>query len=162
MPLSINYNTTDVYIEGQPVARGGNAPTAMNASVGLDYFETLGVAIVRGRDFVEGDREDAPRVIVVNETFARRFFPGADPSDEAVGKRVSFGSATNRPWQIVGVARDGKSSASGSAAHVRLLSAVAGLRINRDALGARVANPDAMIAAFRDAVRRLEQLPRLK
>jgi len=157
VPLSINYNSTDVYVEGQPPVRGADVPTAMNATVGLDYFETMSVPIVRGRDFGEGDREDAPRVIVVNETFARRFFTGANPSDGAIGKRVSFGGAGNRPWQIAGVARDGKYFSIGEAPRMFVYFPLRqGYEPRATLLVHTSLKPEAMIATIREEVRRLD------
>ncbi|MBA2339724.1 MAG: ABC transporter permease [Pyrinomonadaceae bacterium] len=107
VPLSLNYNSTDVYVEGQPPARGANVPTVMNASVGSNYFSTMAIPLMQGREFGEMDKEDAPRVCIINEAFARRFFPGANPVESAIGKRV--GRGTDGPFaQIVGVATDGK------------------------------------------------------
>ena len=69
-----------------------------------DYFRTLGVAVVRGRPFAKTDAPGAPGVAMVNETFARRYWSGADP----LGKRISL-NGDQGPWlEIVGVARDGK------------------------------------------------------
>jgi predicted permease len=108
LPLSLNYNSTDLYVEGRPGARGANAPVSMNASVEREYFRAMGVPLVAGRGFDERDDEKSPRVVVVNETLARRFFPGRDPAREALGKRIGF-SGDNGPWsEIVGVAKDGK------------------------------------------------------
>ncbi len=115
VPLSLNYNSTDVYVEGQAPARGANVPTAMNASIGTNYFATMGISLVEGRDFSPADKKDAPRVVIVNETFARRFFPGANPSANAIGKRVSFGGVDGAYSQIVGVARAGKYFSIGEA-----------------------------------------------
>jgi predicted permease len=69
--------------------------------VGAHYFEVMDVGIVRGRAFTEADRVDAPPVVIVNETFAKRFWPGQDP----IGKRFSSGRAD---MEVIGVARDGK------------------------------------------------------
>jgi predicted permease len=80
----------------------------MVAAVGLNYFDTMGIPIVAGRDFGEQDKPDTPRVAIVNETFARRFFPGPNPVEEALGKRFSFDPVEGPVTQIVGVARDGK------------------------------------------------------
>jgi len=67
------------------------------------YFETIGIPILRGRDFTDRDRGGAPAVAIVNEQFARRFWPGQD----AIGKQFQ---GTNLPGviEVVGVARDGK------------------------------------------------------
>jgi predicted permease len=108
MPLSLNYSSSDIHVEGQPPARGANAPISMVASVEHEYFKTMGIPLVSGRGFNEADREDAPKVVVVNETLARRFFPGDDPARAALGRRVSFAGDAG-PWsEIVGVAADGK------------------------------------------------------
>jgi predicted permease len=107
MPLSMNYNGTTILIEGRPQERGVNAPSAMQSSVGLKYFETIGTPLVAGRDLTEQDQEGKTRSAVVNETFARKFFPGANPIENALGKQFRT-SPEDQPWQIAGVARDGK------------------------------------------------------
>ena len=68
------------------------------------YFNTVGQTLVRGRDFADTDNASAPRVCIVNESFARRYWPGQDP----IGKRVKWGRLdNNRPWMtIIGVAAD--------------------------------------------------------
>src|SRR5450755_1956557 len=70
-------------------------------TVSEGYFETLGIPIVRGRGFRASDTEIAPRVAVVNEQFAKHYWPGAD----AVGKRIRLDNRAGSPVEIVGVAR---------------------------------------------------------
>jgi predicted permease len=65
------------------------------------YFETMGVAILRGRAFLASDSAEAPRVAVVNEHFAKHYWPAGD----AVGKRIRLDSSTGTPVEIVGVAQ---------------------------------------------------------
>lgn len=74
------------------------------AAVGAGFFETLGLPLVRGRGFTHADRPGAPRVAVVNETFARRYWPGQDP----IGRRLSTSGAEGPFLDVVGVARDAK------------------------------------------------------
>ena len=64
------------------------------------------IPLLRGRDFTAQDDQRAPDVAIVNQTFARRFFP----NDDALGKRVTslIGSCTNREVEIVGVVADTK------------------------------------------------------
>lgn len=74
-----------------------------------DYFATVGIPLRAGRGLTPGDRADAPPVAVINETAARRFWPGVNP----IGRRVWFGSAPafmdpNRPVEIVGIVGDVK------------------------------------------------------
>jgi predicted permease len=68
------------------------------------YLQTMGATLLSGRFFAESDREQAPRVVIVNETFARTFYPG----EPALGKHMSFSSdGFQREWRtIVGVVRD--------------------------------------------------------
>ena len=76
---------------------------------GPGYFSTVGQRLLRGREFAETDTADAPQVCIVNESFARRFWPGQDP----LGKRVKHGRLDNpRPWYtVVGVVADTKAIA---------------------------------------------------
>ena len=89
--------------EGAPVSAPG--PSFINANVvSPRFFETLGIGLLRGRDFATSDVDGAPLVAIVNESAARRHFADADP----LGKRVSFTGAAG-PWRtIVGVVRDSK------------------------------------------------------
>ncbi|MEK6321126.1 MAG: ABC transporter permease [Acidobacteriota bacterium] len=114
VPLSGTGRGTSFQIEGQEapentVRSEGTGPqenpnTASANVVGLRYFETLGIPLLRGRDFAAQDKDGAPLVVVVNEAFARRYFDNQEP----LGKRVSFRGAQG-PWsEIVGVARDSK------------------------------------------------------
>jgi predicted permease len=65
------------------------------------YFETMGIPILRGRGFLASDTADAPRVAVVNERFAKHYWPRAD----AVGKHIRLDGRAGTPVEIVGVAR---------------------------------------------------------
>jgi putative ABC transport system permease protein len=90
-------------IEGRPVPAGQREPTVHTLVASPGYFPLMGIPVVRGRDFSDTDRGDAPRVAIVNETLARRHFPGEDP----IGKRVTIG-VMSRPVEreIVGVVAD--------------------------------------------------------
>jgi predicted permease len=71
--------------------------------VGPRYFETLGIEVLRGRDFTERDGEDAVvGAAILNETAARRYWPGENP----VGKRITVRGRARTLYEIVGVARD--------------------------------------------------------
>ncbi len=74
------------------------------AFIGGDYFEALGIPLLRGRDFGPEDRDGAMPVAIVNEAFVRKFWPGK----EALGKRVKWGSPTSTaPYmEIVGIVAD--------------------------------------------------------
>ena len=157
-PLSLNYSSNDVYIEGRPGGRGANVPLAMVASVEQGYFDAMGIPVVAGRPFGERDTSGAPRVVVVNETFARRFFPGADPAREAVGKRISS-AGDGGPWsEIVGVAKDGKYWTIGEAPQMFVYSPLAQSYSPAGTLVVRTAggDPRALIPALNAEVRALD------
>src|SRR5215213_9645760 len=93
-----------------PVVKEGEADPPPNQGVTSEcslvtpkYFEALRMPLVRGRDFTDRDDLDAPRVVVVNQAFARRFYGG---EEEALGKRFRFQQGTPL-MEIVGIARDG-------------------------------------------------------
>jgi predicted permease len=75
--------------------------SSMLDTVDEGYFATMGIPILRGRGFLASDTSDAPRVAVVNEQFAKHYWPGAD----AVGKRIHLDTPTGTPVEIVGVAQ---------------------------------------------------------
>jgi putative ABC transport system permease protein len=92
--------------EGDPEPRPGDEPRAAWRLVRSGYFATMRLPLVAGRDFDARDRADGLPVCVVNETMARRYWPGRDP----VGRRVGVGGR-NRSWlTIVGVSADAKQS----------------------------------------------------
>ena len=76
------------------------------SQIGPDFFRTLGMTIVRGRDIGPQDNETAPKVAVVNEAFARYYFGGADP----VGRRIDRGANDGGELEIVGVVKDAKAT----------------------------------------------------
>jgi len=108
IPLSLNFNSRNTFVEGKPSERGENVPLAMTASVGPGYFKTMGTPILQGREFVPQDVEKSEAVAVVNETFVRRLLPELQSSAEAVGKRFSFQGPGGPFMRIVGVANAGK------------------------------------------------------
>jgi putative ABC transport system permease protein len=75
-------------------------------SVGPDYFKTMGIPLLAGREFTRADRLGAPKVAIVNETFAKKFNLGR----EAVGKRIRPGSGGELDMEIVGLVKDSKYS----------------------------------------------------
>ena len=103
LPLSLHYLGVQVYPEGQVPARGAAIPEAMQGIVGLNYFPTMGIRLIAGRDFAVQDKKNAPPVAIVNETLARRFWP----NQSAVGKRYTTGEG-GPPIEVIGVAKDGK------------------------------------------------------
>ena len=108
VPLSLNFNSSTIFVEGQPTERGANAPSAMVASVGPKYFETMATPLVQGREFTDQDKQKSESVAIVNETFVRRLIPDAKSSADALGRRFSFAGPQGPFQRIVGIAKDGK------------------------------------------------------
>jgi predicted permease len=100
MPLSGSRFMSSIRVEGrQPLP---DEQMAFDANVvGPRYHETMGIGIVAGRGFTERDRAGSPGVVIINETMARRFFPGENP----LGKILREGTGMP-PLEIIGVARD--------------------------------------------------------
>jgi putative ABC transport system permease protein len=100
LPLASTRGDWGIRIEGQPVDR--NVALAADWQVVTPgYFEALGTPLRAGRTFTDADRADTLPVILVNETMARKFWPGTS----AIGRRLSMGS--NSPWiTVVGVVAD--------------------------------------------------------
>jgi putative ABC transport system permease protein len=89
-----------IVVEGY-ASRPGENLDVHHASVSPGYFDLLRIPLLAGRDFRDEDNETAPRVMIVNESFARRFFDGRDP----VGHRVQI---YGKPFKIVGMVKDSK------------------------------------------------------
>ena len=103
LPLSLDYSSNTVYVEGQPVTSRSKLPLAIPYSVSPKYFETMGIPL-RGRDFLPDENKKETRIAIVNETFARRFFK----NQEAIGKRFNHTGPNDPFWQIIAVVPDGK------------------------------------------------------
>jgi len=88
-------------VEGHAPISNAEADTVYYQEVGPNYFHTMGIPLLQGRDFSMRDSLQAPLVVMVSESFARRYWPGQDP----VGKRIKYGDADSpNPWmQVIGV-----------------------------------------------------------
>ena len=96
-----------VFGEGQAIRGGESANPIVNyEGVDSSYFATVGVPVLRGRATDGRDRAGSEPVVVVNETFARLFWPGKDP----IGRRIKWGSSSSHnPWlTVVGLAADAR------------------------------------------------------
>ena len=104
LPLDASSNSTDVVIEELYRKEEEDEFPILYSVVGSRYFETMGTELVSGRGFNEHDTESSPRVVIINETMARRFWPGED----AIGKGFLVWGAEGEHVEVVGVAKDGK------------------------------------------------------
>jgi predicted permease len=100
IPLSLSRKTADAYPEGY-APRPHESLEVGRADVSPRYFETLGIPMVEGRDFSVTDNDKAPRVVILDQTAANRYWPGQDP----VGKKLHI---WNSLFTVVGVVKNTK------------------------------------------------------
>jgi putative ABC transport system permease protein len=151
---------SSLYIAGRPQAVPGREPGVTRHYVGPEHFTTLGVPLLRGRAFTNDDRADRPKVAVINETAARRFWPGASP----LGQHIWVGSGTvsspDSSAEIVGVVGD---VPYGSLERGAVASVYTPYRqftyASRTVLVKADGDPIALVPAVRRAVRQVEDLP---
>ena len=111
LPLdeSVDYYSTFTIANREPPPPG-EQDQAYFRQVGYDFFRTMGVALLAGRPFSEQDRDDAPGVVIINETMARQFWPDEDPVGEHLtgtqGTYGPLGSMLMNEVEIVGVVED--------------------------------------------------------
>lgn len=84
IPLSGNHNDSVILAEGYQMQPGESVISPANAEVTPGYFESMGVTLARGRFFDQRDSADGPRVLIIDEKLARRFWPNQDP----IGRRM--------------------------------------------------------------------------
>jgi putative ABC transport system permease protein len=106
LPLAGDVWGTDLSIEGRPIPVPGEEINSTYRVCRPHYFSTMGISLIAGRDFTDRDVMDAPGVVIINETLARRHWPGEDP----VGKRITLMDPRRDPrWlTVTGVVRDVK------------------------------------------------------
>jgi predicted permease len=98
IPMTLSHKGEDAYPEGY-VPHPHEALQVYHAEVSARYFESLHIPILEGREFTPDDDEKAPRVLIVDQAAARRYWPGQDP----LGKKLMV---WGRPFTVVGVAKN--------------------------------------------------------
>jgi putative ABC transport system permease protein len=160
LPLSGDMFSISFETEGRPVAKG-DQPSSDFFSIEPGYFKTLGVSILKGRDFNERDNKDAPAVIIVNQAFARKFFPNED----VIGKRIRPGISTytDKPKmrEIVGLVSDVRNRNLSSELRAGYFVPAAQVPFNQMTLIVRTTNdPHSLITAVQNEVHSMDpELP---
>jgi predicted permease len=103
--ISQNGDNCYFFLPGES-AQSGTDRVTNRQIVRENYFATMEIPLLRGRPFTERDNQNAPKVVIISETLARKFFPGEDP----IGKHVGFNAETIDKVEIIGVASDIKYS----------------------------------------------------
>src|SRR5262249_45341655 len=107
-PFSINYSRNMIFLPDRHQA-GDKGITVAVTRVAPEYFETLGVPLLEGRNFTTADTPESPRVAIVNEAMARQFWP----QQPAVGKRFRARTIDGALIEVIGVVADYKVSTVG-------------------------------------------------
>ncbi len=159
VPLTGGQTPAPVAIVGRPVPPMSERPQANRHLVSPGYFKTLGIPIRAGRDFDERDSASVPHVSIINETFARRHFPGEDP----LGRTLITGMG-QLPSQIVGVVSDVRSTSLQDPAEADyFLPALQRPETFTNMLVRTNISPAAMAPAVREALRTVDpNLPLLE
>jgi len=104
LPISGGGSNQPIQIEGRPVQAMADQPEVSVRVVTPDYFHTMHIPLLRGRDLGEQDNRDSTGAVVISESLARRFWPNQDP----VGKRLTMTFFPDKIREIVGVVGDTK------------------------------------------------------
>ncbi|MDX6498756.1 MAG: hypothetical protein QOG23_2016 [Blastocatellia bacterium] len=153
LPLTGAFESTDVIIEGPAPLPAGQRPEADYTTVTPDYFRTLQIPLLKGRQFTAQDSKDAPGAIIVNDILASTLWPNEDP----IGKRLTVGFEKT-PRQIIGVVGNIKQTTLDATARPamympHLQSPNSGMTV----LVRTTGEPLAMTAAVREQVRALDK-----
>ena len=157
--IPLDGNSTDrlIEVEGYVPRDQSDMPDAQNRQATPGFFAAMGIPLVRGRLIERSDDQKAPRVLVVNETFAKRFFQNGD----AIGKRIRLGKLTAEfPWAtIVGVVGDVRGFALDEAPEPTMYWPVAQIRTTPSlAIVVRTqSDPSALTFTVRDAIAEIDR-----
>jgi putative ABC transport system permease protein len=141
-------------VESRPPVQDNQQPRAHTTVASADYFDVMSIRLVRGRTFTPADRMDAPRVAVINQALADRYFPGEDP----IGERVIIG-VMDRPVsrEIVGIVGDVRPTAFDSDPRPELYVPFAQNGTGSITFVAHArSDASALVPALRDAIQALD------
>jgi predicted permease len=151
--LAGNTSTTDIWVQGRP-AESPHGLEMWVMTVSPEFFGTTGIPLLRGRSFDARDvAPKAPRVVLINETAARRYFPGEDP----IGRRFGGSPEQTGETEIIGIIRDTKYSSVRDAAPPTAYSPYPRETTRSATFEVRTSgDPTAVLPGIRDAVRRID------
>jgi predicted permease len=106
MPLNQDYrDPVTIVPEGFQLPRGADNLIVLSSRIDESYLDAMSIAVVAGRGIQSGDTANTPRIVVVNQAMATRYWPGQDP----IGKRIRLVGREGQPWaEVVGVTADNK------------------------------------------------------
>jgi predicted permease len=104
VPFGVSSLSLNVVIDGYAMPEGQHTISTQSEIVGDDYFQTLGIPILRGRAFDQHDTKEARKVVIINQAMADKYWPGQD----AIGKRIEIQGTKTYSVEVVGIARTAK------------------------------------------------------
>jgi putative ABC transport system permease protein len=160
LPLSGADASLNFVVENRPVESAAEQSRAKYRAASADYFAALGIPLLRGRYFDGTDGEKTPAVVIINNTMARRFWPGEDP----IGKRMKAGFDGSQWCAIVGIVGDVKHTGLDAATNAEMYYHY--LQIPPELMGfvegtmtlvlRTQAEPNSMVGAVRGEVQKLD------
>jgi putative ABC transport system permease protein len=102
LPLGGNLDMYGIHVEGKTLPNPEDDPSADRYSISPGYLRVMRIPLLRGRQFDDHDTAASPKVVLVNDSMARKFWPGEDP----VGKRLRMGDSKGPLRTVVGVVGD--------------------------------------------------------
>ena len=151
--LSGSTSSTAIFVRGRTYQKG-HFDTIYRVVVSPTFFDVMQMPIVRGRGFTTHDDDKAQKVVVINETAAKRYFPNEDP----IGQRFGTSLETSSDLEIVGILHDAKYNSLRDAVPPTMYVGYQQYRTGGASFEVRTAaDPLALVPSIRDAVRGLDQ-----
>jgi len=111
LPLSREFVSISFEVEGRPAPQKDH-PNADFFTTGVGYFRTMGIPVIKGRDFDDRDKHGSTPVIIITETFARQHLPGEDPIGKRIKPGISGFEGEDPTWrEIIGIVGDVRNQA---------------------------------------------------
>jgi predicted permease len=151
--LSGSVNSTSIYVQGRVYAPGQRDNSINRLVISPNFFDVMGIPLLAGRGFSDRDHETAPKVVVVNEAAARKYFPNQNP----IGLRFGSSVETAGQQEIVGVLRDVKYNSVREEAPPTMYVPYRQTRLGNAVFEVRTAAaPMTTVGAVREAVRQID------
>jgi predicted permease len=152
--LSGSVNSTGIFVRGRVYANARDSGTSINRLViSPNFFEVMEIPILLGRGFATSDHETAPKVVLINEAAAKKYFPNEDP----IGQRFGSSPENNSQLEVVGVIRDAKYDSVRDAAPPTMYVPYLQARAASAVIAVRTAgDPAAATGSVREAVRQVD------
>jgi macrolide transport system ATP-binding/permease protein len=103
-PLGYYNNGDTVIVDGYEIPAGQPTPVSLYNAVSPDYFKTMSIAMLQGRDFTDADDQNSQFVAIVNEAMVKKYWPNQDP----LGRHFKIGADPNHSITVVGVGKDSR------------------------------------------------------